>query len=368
MKTRLYYLFVLLIGCVIFAACKKMDSTYRQFVIPGGKYYPGRANGARFQPGNKRGRIYWLRNADPKTIKAKIFWNNYADSVEIPISNEQDTISYMFRNLPESFYTFIIKTYDKSGNSSVPVEVPGAIYGDNYRERLLPRPLKGALLRTTNKLFTKWEAADIASGAYATEIEYTNNDGQLKSKRVRVNIDEFNVDDYKVGTQFRYRTLFLPDTTGIDFFYTPYVTNESLLLDKKEWKIINFSSEHPGDENKVTNFIDDNATTRWHTNAGNSRYPHHCTIDVGVLRSINKVGVYRMKDDDRAPDKIQFFTSADNVTWIDQGVFDFNRRINDQQFFNMTNLSAARYIKVVGLSGPQSYMVLGEITLYIPYN
>ncbi|NQX42960.1 F5/8 type C domain-containing protein [Pedobacter steynii] len=368
MKTKFYYLFLLITAYAFSFACKKMDNTYKQFVVPGGKYYPGRANGARFQAGNKRGRLYWLRNADPKTVKAKIYWNNYADSVEIPISNEKDTISYMFSNLPENFYTFIIKTYDLAGNASVPVEVPGAIYGDSYQERLLPRPLKGALLKTSNQLFTTWEAADIASGAYATEVEYTNNSGQLSTKRVRVNISEFNVDDYKVGTQFRYRTVFRPDSTGIDFFYTPYLSTNELLLDKSEWKIIDFSSQHPGDENKVTNFIDDNAATRWHTNAGSSRYPHHCTIDIGALRSIKKVGIWRMKDDDRAPDKLQFFTSADNVNWIDQGVFNFNRKINDQQIFTMTDPSVAKYFKVVGVSGPQSYTVLGEITLYIPYN
>ncbi|HWW40208.1 DUF4998 domain-containing protein [Pedobacter sp.] len=364
MKTKIYYLLLVIICFSSINACKKMDSTYKQFIVNGGKYYPGKANNPKFQSGNQRGRIVWPNGVDPNAIKARIFWNNYKDSVEVPTPKDKDSISYLFTNLPENFYSFVIKTYDNKGNVSVPVEVPGAVYGETYQSRLLDRPLKESLLNVANELSVTWETADIAGGAVATEIEYTNTQGALKVKRFPTTSPNTDLQDYKVGTPFRYRTVYRPDSTAIDLFYTPYKTNETFFLDKKEWKIIDFSTQHPGDENKVINFIDGDPATRWHTDAWNSHYPHFCNIDMGAQRIINKIGLWRMKDDDRAPDRVQFLTSADNVNWVDQGVFNFNRQINDEQVFNMPVLKNARYFKVVGISGPQSYMVMGEVRVY----
>jgi len=365
MKTNIYSIMVMLVAFSLFGGCKKMDSTYKKFIVTGGRYYPGKANNAKFQPGNERGRIYWLKSADPKSVKARIFWNNNADSVEIPLPADQDTISYLFTNLPENFYTFIVKTYDASGNVSVPVEVPGAVYGATYQSRLVERPLREALLTVSDKLSVTWEAADIANRAIATEIEYTNKQGQLKTKRFSTVLPQTDIDDYKVGTPFRYRTVYSPDSLAIDDFYTPYKTNEILFLNKKEWKIIAFSSQHPGDENQVINFIDGDPGTRWHTHAWESHYPHFCTIDMGGQRTISKVGIWRMTDDDRAPDKIQILTSADNVTWVDQGLFNFDRFSNNEQVFSLSVLKNARFFKFVAVSGPQQYAVLGEIRVYV---
>lgn len=364
MKTKISYLFTVLAGLLVLNSCKKMDSTYKDFIVNGGKYYPGKANNPKFQSGNLRGRMVWPNAADPKAIIARIFWNNYKDSVELQMPKDKDSISYLFTSLPESFYSFVVKTYDGKGNVSVPVEVPGAVYGEVYQSRLLDRPLKESLLTVANKLSITWEAADISGGAKAVDVEYTNLQGELKVQRFPTSLSKTDLSDYKVGTSFRYRTVYTPDSTAIDLFYTPYKTNETFFLDKKEWKVIAFSTQHPGDENKVTNLIDGDPATRWHTHAGDSRYPHFCTIDIGAQRVINKIGLWRMKDDNRAPDKVQFLTSADNVNWTDQGTFDFNRFIDDEQVFTMPVLQNARYFKVVGVSGPNSYMVLGEVRVY----
>src|SRR3546814_20653067 len=79
---------------------------------------------------------------------------------------------------------------------------------------------------------------------------------------------------------------------------------------------------------------------------------------MGGLRTITYFGVWRTTfengGDKRAPDKIQFLTSLDNVTWTDMGIFDFNRFINGEQLFEMPEGTEARYFNLVGVEGPRS--------------
>ena len=52
-------------------------------------------------------KVSWLRGVDPTVTKIRVFWNNYADSIEIanPINND-DTIGVYIDNLLEDTYSF----------------------------------------------------------------------------------------------------------------------------------------------------------------------------------------------------------------------------------------------------------------------
>ena len=139
MKRTFFYLTVLFISLWAFNGCKKMDSTYKQFIVPGGITYAGKANSALAYAGRHRVKISWLRGADPNIAKARIFWNNYKDSIEVNITPTKDTNSVIIANLPEKTYSFVIKTYDAKENSSIPVEIIGGSYGDRYQAQLLNR-------------------------------------------------------------------------------------------------------------------------------------------------------------------------------------------------------------------------------------
>ncbi|TDQ08784.1 DUF4998 domain-containing protein [Pedobacter metabolipauper] len=366
MKSKLYYLLIVFAGLCVFMACKKMDSTYEQYVIKGGIQYPGAAKSAVLHGGNKRAILEWLKGSDPKIVKARIFWNNYADSVEVPITASQSVVRHTFTTLAENFYSFTIKTYDAQGHVSVPVEVSGSVYGDNYQSRVLERPLNAAMLTKANVLKLNWSIADSVTGAFATDLEYTNTAGVLKTVRFKGGLLNTEIADYKLETNFRYRTLYLPDSLAIDTFYTGYLSGPKLKLDKKEWVIANFDNNHPGDENKVANIIDGNPGTRWHGLATNpTPYPHYFSVNMGAVRTITDLSLWRMNTDDRAPESIKIETSLDNVTWTDQGTFAFNRLIDGEQIFTMKTLTTARYFKVTGLRGPQAYIVLGEVDVYV---
>lgn len=350
-------------------SCKKMDRPYKQYVVPGGITYPGKASNPMVYVGRNRVKISWLRGTDPTVTKAKIFWDNFTDSVEVTIPTTGDTISTIIGNLPEKPYTFIIKTYDDDGNVSVPVELLSAAYGDQYQASLLSRPVTSAFLTVRGDVTVNWGAADISNGAFLTEVEYTDSLGNDLTKFFGISEESSLILAIKSGTMFKYRTLFIPDSLSIDTFYTTYETVSDLKIDKSSWNVVDFSSQHPGDANSPSNLFDGTNHTRWHTFYPSSTYPHWVIIDMGVERTITKFSAERTdKDkpggDDRAPDQFKLLQSNDLITWTDVGTFNFNRKENGEQIFTIATPMRARYFEFMAISGPVNYMTLGEVSAY----
>jgi F5/8 type C domain. len=350
------------------AACKKMDSPFKDQIVPGGLAYPGKATSPMTFPGKNRIKIAWLRGSDASVTRATVYWNNYADSVNVDIPPTGDTISVMLEGLNEQQYAFVIKTYDAKGNVSVPVEILSAVYGNNYQQGITNRPVTQSVL-SDDKLAIIYGPADLTSGAYATEVEYTNNDGELVTTRLPTNRDTLEITDRKSGTTYRTRTLYLPVEQVIDTFLTSYQEYSTFVLDKKSWTVVDFSSAHDGADNQAANVIDGTTNTRWHTHAGGPFYPHHVTVDMGSEKVMTMIGVARTffdvpAGDDRGPDTFEFLVSDDNVTFTSVGIFNFNRLLNGEQQYHLPSSPRGRYWKFVGLTGPQPVMVLGEISVY----
>ncbi len=85
-----------------------MDRTYKDFVVPGGLVYPQKASSSLVYVGRNRVKIVWLRGSDPSVTKARIYWNNYMDPVELDIPTMGDTIGVIIDHLPAKSYDFII--------------------------------------------------------------------------------------------------------------------------------------------------------------------------------------------------------------------------------------------------------------------
>lgn len=361
---------MVLAGICIFVACKKMDSTYKQFVVTNGITYPGKATAPVVHSGYNRVRITWLRGSDPKVTRAKIYWNNFTDSVGFDVPANQDTIGYTIPAIPENFYSFIIKTYDSKGNVSVPVELSGSVYGERYRSNLLQRPLISSTINLANKLTLQFDPLPAATTIVGTEIEYTNTSGQVKVVRLKGDVVSYQFPDYQKETSYRIRTLHMPDAVALDVFYTDYQVVDAFVLNKTEWRVIDFSSQNP-DANNLSipaNMIDGNPATRWVSLATTSRYPHYITVDFGAVRTLKTVSLWRWVQavaDERGPNVVQFLGSVNNTTWSDLGTYNFNRLTNSEQKYNIPNLPQVRYLKVVAVSGPQTFVVLGEVNVSV---
>lgn len=367
MKKKFNNRLVLFFLLVALAACKKMDSTFKPFIVPGGLTYTGKATSPVVFAGRNRVKIAWLRGADPSVTKAKVFWNNYADSVNVAIPATGDTISTIIENLMEKSYSFIIKTYDDKGNSSIPLELLGKSYGSRYQAQILTRPVTKSLIDANGAIIIEWGAANRAGGAIATEVSYTDVSGQAQKKRYSTAQASSKILDIKPGTTFSYSTVYLPDTLrSIDTFYTGSTEIKQFLFSKDTWSIQAFSSQHDASTaNRVSNIIDGDPATRWHTlvNAA-SAYPHFVTIDMKGEKSITGFTIYRAKDDIRGVNTFKLSLSKDNVNWVDYGPYTFDPLTNNGQFYGITGLPKASYFRFTGLTGAEKYMVMGEIDVF----
>lgn len=371
-------LIIFLIGTVIFLiTCKKQDDVYREFTVANGMIYPAKAANAVTYSGKNRIKIAWPASQDQSLVKAKIFWNNYTDSIEMDIPHDQDTISRIIEPLAENSYSFMIRTYDDKGNVSVPVEVSGRAYGDSYLSSIFTRSVNSLLLDpVSGQVEISWAPADVTSGAQATEVKYTDKEGVEKIISVYAEESETAIPDLKPGTTFSCRTVYIPDSNYLDMFYTDYQANtKEIALKKSVMSVVSHSSQHDDGPNTTKNLLDGNNTgSRWHTATYDGTvFPHYVIIDFGGVTTISRFGVWASKVDQsggafdvRQPGRVKIETSLDNLVWTDLGTHEFATEL--VQYFDFQP-TLARYFKFTGLEpGPlnntNNLLVLGEFDFY----
>ncbi|RZL05157.1 MAG: hypothetical protein EOO89_27070 [Pedobacter sp.] len=261
MKKIIYFTLTLSAVICMIAACRKMDTPYKEYVVTGGLVYPGKPI-VLARSGKNRIQIVWPKGVDKSVVKAKVYWNSFADSIVVDVaSTPGDTIKVMVDDLQEKSYTFVIRTLDSQGNMSVPAEITGGSYGERYQSQLLTRPVNSTLINAAGKLTINWGGADVANGAYASEVKYTDNLGTVKTQVFPVianktEIKTTEITDMLANTNYQFRTLFRPDSLSLDKFYTGYTNGGLFSIDKRDWKVVSYSSQHSAGENAAANMID----------------------------------------------------------------------------------------------------------------
>ena len=207
---------LMLIIILCFFSCKSQDSIYEEFLVLNGLTYPGPAENVVARPGYERVEISWARGSDPKLVKARIFWNNYTDSVEVAIGAGINLISRIIEPLEENTYSFMVHTYDAEGNVSIPAEALCTVYGELYENALTNRRLKNTSV--SNQILTiEWHNA--LDNEVGINLMYGQNDTIVVDRtETVVEIPNFDIDK----TLF-YNTMFKPDSLAIDTFYAPTV-------------------------------------------------------------------------------------------------------------------------------------------------
>jgi hypothetical protein len=289
---KIIYLIVILAAGYAFSSCGKMDENFKDYIVPNGITYPQRPDSLKVYSGLNRVQLTWLKAKDPKVIKAKIYWNNYTDSLALDILSNLDTIKVSINNLPENTYTFFVKTYDVDGNVSVPSEATGAVYGDNYLLSLQDKSILELILDGTDGTVNCGAAPN---GIIYSEIRYTTNAGVRTTLKVLP--DEMSVacPDAKRRESVEYRSAFCPvgsiDTlyTAWNTYPTPFVTK----LPKTGW--IASASDDIGmvwDGGGYPNsIIDDNVRTAWHSNIS-AQLPHWVMVDMLSQQDIYRLDFY----------------------------------------------------------------------------
>jgi hypothetical protein len=276
-----------------FFSCKDMDSVYEEFLVPNGLKYPQKPDSLRVFAGYNKLRLTWLKAKDPSIVRAKIYWNNYQDSLLVdPIPND-DIIAVEIPVADENTYTFYVKTFDAEGNASIPSEVSGAAYGENYVLGTTDRAVVSALRDANYNGTITWDTktTDLAY----SEVRYTTSSNETRIVRILPAETTVNCPDAKPGGLFEYRSVFLPPK-GIDYVEKDWVTYENSFFYKyprTEWTGESRNGYHPwgdGGGGQPALAFDGNISTGWHSHTGSS-LPQCLVVDMKESLSIHHITV-----------------------------------------------------------------------------
>jgi hypothetical protein len=225
-------IFLVLLFVTMVIGCSKMNDKHDFYLQDGEIIYLGRVDSARILPGENRFLLrYWI--TDLRATQLKIFWNQMTDSLIVPIPTHQpaDSIDVLIgdatSSIPEGNYTFQIVSSDGDGLESIIFERLGNVYGENFRMTLVDRFVRNLDYDSdNNEIAINWGAPS-SSREIGVEITYYSEDKEnilhLTSEQLALQTVLENVN---VEKGVSYRTMFLPEPTAIDTFYTAPVQLE----------------------------------------------------------------------------------------------------------------------------------------------
>jgi hypothetical protein len=361
----------MLVMVQLFFACRAQDEIYREYVTEGGVVYPGKPDAvAKARIGAVE--LVWPNNAVTVT-EARIWWNNYADSVVVPVTAEMDTVRKRIEMPVEGVYSFFIRTYDRYGNVSVAVEVIGRSIGEKYmNNNFFNRMTTGYKTTGGNNLKIAWEEAETEAGALYCNLFYTAVNGTEKTVRVPAADTLTVLNDWKAGTSLKYNTVYKPDPEDPTLVTTSFREQNGVyvLLDNKSpARVVAYSSQQAAGVagNAYNGVIDRN---RWLSAAGG--YPHHIVIDLGEIFNIARFDIwpsnYSGYLDNRMPSLLRWEVSESSATgpWTSLGDYDYDYTMYPYRYDNIPQ-TAGRFFQLTGLDDPTGLkiMCLAEIDVYI---
>ncbi|MDR2773446.1 MAG: DUF4998 domain-containing protein [Tannerella sp.] len=206
-------------------SCSEMNDKHEQY-LDGEIIYAAMVDSAFMYPGRERAEIEVLiRSQRIETVR--IFWNSYSDSTDLDINGQVGTFSTTIEDLLEQDYIFNVVSIDEFGNRSLPVEVSGRVYGDNYQSGLIDRSIRW-ISPTANGLTVQWGST--VSSVAGVEIVYTNIEGNSQTFRASAE-ETIVIPGWKSG--FSYHTIFSM-SGAIDEFDKGY---ETVVSDEDIWSL-----------------------------------------------------------------------------------------------------------------------------------
>lgn len=219
MKINNIYLICTVLLAVFVQSCSKMNDLHQPYLDEGEIIYAAKVDSVSAKSG--KGRIAHEMFITAQRVETvRIFWNDYNDSLDIKIGNETGVTTKIIENLPEKGYIFQFVSIDKFGNKSLPFEVTGNVYGDRFQTIISNRQIKSLSELVNGKITITWQSA--VDHGVRCDLNYKNIAGVQVIRKVPMTESTTVITDLDSG--FNYRTLFLPEPTAIDTFYTETVT------------------------------------------------------------------------------------------------------------------------------------------------
>ncbi len=314
-----YILLLILTAIIIVASCDDMNDPHKEYLREGEIVYIGKLDSVKVLPGNKRVKLIGLLNADPKISYCRIYWGNRSDSVDVKIDGTSDNEDRWFEqllSLDEGGYTFEFVNHDDDDNTSLSVSKTGEVYGDEYESGLISRKIDEIVTYPDSAIIT-WKST--IENSIGVDFTYINKNDETISVFVETDQDELILKDFKVGGQYEYQTLFLPEEEAIDTFYSAKVTGvfpSEFYLDRSKWLKVILPTDAPLGcyGGSIENLWDGDKGTWYHSGCTEADgIPHHFTIDLGTLSVLSKFKVSPRQNccQERNPKRFQIWGIAD---------------------------------------------------------
>jgi hypothetical protein len=354
----------------LFFSCDDMMDVHRKYLEDGEKIYAPRVALALLYNGKGRAQLqFWLLES-PNVRSVDVFWNNYADSLIVPVTPSTGTYG-MTVSVPlaeERSYMMYIRTTDIFGNHSLSEMASVTSYGAIYESTLSNRGVKSA---ATSDTATEIQWYGTADDYVCSEVRYTGVKGEERIVRAWPNETSTLCPDVAPGSAYAHRSLYVP-ANSIDTFYLEWEPMTPLVkFDKSSWSVLACSDEQVDDGGGVAMLINNSLDDYWHSKwrAPAAPLPHWAIIDMGASKEIVSIDTYRRKGNTNTRTVCYYVgddPDPDAASWtkIAEGVY----ASGDLMTLTATVTANGRYLKIYlpdsNATGGNTYTSIAEVDAY----
>jgi hypothetical protein len=218
-----------------------MMDTHQKYLEGGEIIYAPKVDSLVFHNGKGRVQLWFWLLESPNVRSVNIFWNNYADSLSVPVtpSTGLDSLMVYVPLTEERSYTLYVRTTDIFGNHSLSGRGSATSYGAIYESTLAVRNVKSAAAANS---VTEIQWYGTADDYVCSEVRYTGVNDEERIVRAFPDETSTRCPDAKAGSTYEHRSLYMP-ANSIDTFYTAWqtisdiITSDDLLSNvKARWQ------------------------------------------------------------------------------------------------------------------------------------
>ena len=213
----IYTFFIVAMVTVFMPSCSKMNDLHQPYLDEGEIIYAAKVDSVAPGAGNTRIQLQMFIISQ-RIEKVRIFWNDYKDSTDVAVANQIGVKTKMLNNMAEKSYIFQFVSLDKFGHRSLPFETVGKVYGPNFQSTLTNRVIKSQTKLVNGNVTIEWSGT--VDKGVRCDLMYTNTANQQVTRKVPMT--EITTILKDVSKDMKYNTLFLPEPTAIDTFYTSF--------------------------------------------------------------------------------------------------------------------------------------------------
>lgn len=206
-------------------ACDKYMDVHQEFVQSGEIIYAPKLDSVAVYAGKERLKLglYYFNGHHLQTTVIK--WNNNQDSMMIQLKDHNlqsglDSLEVFIPNLEQNAYSFTLYNIDVHGSRSLSTPAFGSVYGVDFQSGLANRRIRNLHNFGEDGFLIEWLGAEETMVGMEIRLVDDVTQQEMIFRRPVESLSEMRVKPRQ--GQFYMRSLFLPETTAVDTFYTTW--------------------------------------------------------------------------------------------------------------------------------------------------